>query len=730
MKYFFLLLPCFLFFAESCRQAQPQKSAEGEALAPDCAFADSLFANAKVLAEKDDSTAINNYLEAAAAYKAADCPPSKWFDAIKGATVHARKKKNYDLALQIGTQALRAIWWKPEDKNTGKIYLDIGYSHNQNGEYVDALPYYQAALEIYRRGEKVAENINEALLKPLANIYTRLGDSEKAIALLKEAKGLSEQQKDTIYICRATADLAAAYMTAGDIENANATCDYGLKLLERARPADEKQKKSLSNAKNSLTVNKATVLFSINREEDAKKILSKANIEKPEFEADAYTTVGDYNLQNHRYAEAKTNFQRAYAIRSKASKSKLNRELAKIEVSIAEACRGAGQLDSAQFYCQQAFRHVIPNFKSKSFADNPLPRDFFPENTIGQILSLKTELLWDAYKNSHVRAALLNAQSTAGLALAVADTLFRTYDYESSQLSALENARTLRHRYLDILYERRTTLGEGNLHAEIFEFVEQSKGVLMRQKMAAARIMGDSSAVGAQSAQERKLQANLTQLKNQFHAAETGGVPKTELDSLRQEIFAVETERNKVLRTMERDNPAFYHARYSPATTSLRTVREQLLPADGMLVEYFHDPEHRALYIIAITKSGFYFEKDTLSRERVEQFTGLFNDSKNMDKGGDPAIWQAFVTQSAGLYHSLLAKVMPASGIGHLAVVPDGVLCNLPFEILLTQKPSTQKVGDYQQLPYLLNNFNVRYGPSATYLAEAGWKRIRGFVMY
>ena len=128
-------------------------------MAPDCAFADSLFANAKVLAEKDDSTAINNYLEAAAAYKAADCPPSKWFDAIKGATVHARKKKNYDLALQIGTQALRAIWWKPEDKNTGKIYLDIGYSHNQNGEYVDALPYYQAALEIYRRGEKVAENI-------------------------------------------------------------------------------------------------------------------------------------------------------------------------------------------------------------------------------------------------------------------------------------------------------------------------------------------------------------------------------------------------------------------------------------------------------------------------------------------------------------------------------------------------------------------------------------------
>ena len=79
--------------------------------------------------------------------------------------------------------------------------------------------------------------------------------------------------------------------------------------------------------------------------------------------------------------------------------------------------------------------------------------------------------------------------------------------------------------------------------------------------------------------------------------------------------------------------------------------------------------------------------------------------------------YKNFTTSAFQLYQTLIGPFKKIiSGEQHLQIIPDGPLSQVPFEILLEEKPINKNV-DYRSLKYMIKSFNIGYAYSSATLA-------------
>jgi len=107
--------------------------------------------------------------------------------------------------------------------------------------------------------------------------------------------------------------------------------------------------------------------------------------------------------------------------------------------------------------------------------------------------------------------------------------------------------------------------------------------------------------------------------------------------------------------------------------------------------------------------------KSTLLRSinRMNDLLQALYNSDNLNRY-DPANYQSFIDQSFWLYEKLLKPALSQfSHADELILIPDGKLCYLPFEALVSKLPQNPSEVNYEKLDYLLLDFTVRYEYSA-----------------
>ena len=155
--------------------------------------------------------------------------------------------------------------------------------------------------------------------------------------------------------------------------------------------------------------------------------------------------------------------------------------------------------------------------------------------------------------------------------------------------------------------------------------------------------------------------------------------------------------------------PDYYLLKYDTHTATVLDIQAQLAPDEAVVSYFMGDSTYRAF---AITPEHFRvvpLPVDTLLSERIATLRQMLST--------DSAAADGYRQAAYALYQQLLAPVVADStfaAVKKLTLIPDGVLGYLPFELLLTQ-PATA-AGEYAKLPYLLRDYTVRYGYSATWL--------------
>lgn len=604
----------------------------------------------------------------------------------------------------------------------GLFHFHLGYIRQHQHDYWGALPHYEKARAAHEQyAVPVTKQSGQYLYKDLGNIYTRLGENEKAVRILQIALDSCLVQNDSMGVPDVHADLGIAYLDVGRIDSACLQYERGLHYIDQKPNPDPDEQ---SETRSMLLANwaEALLLYPDPDLETVRKMADEA-LALDVYNTSALIILGNVAAQQGRATQADALYRQAEAVLSTYPQP-LDRELAKVTLQRAQLLHdNAGRPNPNQTLplCQRALQHVLPAFQPKGLLENPPERLFYPENTILEALDLKSRILWDAYRTDPSPGLLAQADSTTVRALAMHDTLTSVYGFESSKLYSMAGIRRLHERYLHMLFEWSQRWSDPDATDRIAAFLEKSRALLLRQKLAGEYALQTAPISPDLQLQEQDLRRKLVYLKNEIAAEQAEDNPdQAALKKLEAQLFHVQEARVALLDTLKNAFPEYFEARYAQPVQSLAGIRELLRDSASLFVSYFYNPESGTLYSLGVTPREARLFRGRLPEAELGAFLSVAQDGElSINLEGDPAFLQQFVRGARFLYDTLLAPVAGGAPPEELILSPDGMLGSLPFDILLPRDPTANEQS-FRQLPYLVRQTKTRFAASATVLRYAG----------
>lgn len=109
----------------------------------------------------------------------------------------------------------------PESPYQKQMYayglIFMGYELLQHGDNFESIKYYERAYDYVKSNKVEVDNINTELIKPIANLYIRINDTQKSIALLKTALKQTSVDHEIVGLSN---NLANAYLYNSELDSA------------------------------------------------------------------------------------------------------------------------------------------------------------------------------------------------------------------------------------------------------------------------------------------------------------------------------------------------------------------------------------------------------------------------------------------------------------------------------------------------------------------------------
>ena len=231
-----------------------------------------------------------------------------------------------------------------------------------------------------------------------------------------------------------------------------------------------------------------------------------------------------------------------------------------------------------------------------------------------------------------------------------------------------------------------------------FDFSEQTRAFVLRNQVRQVKLDGIEE-------QCRKQEMEYKSLIRQYRAQNKPDSVVKYTSLLKDSVESWRTGKNP-------EALHYYKNRFDNNTVSVETIRKQLLDDTTALISYSWDFPRPVVY--AITRTHLDIQFVEVDETFLRQANKLV-ESNLVRNEGDP-----FYEQALFVYDALLGRVMQHSSmknIKRLVIVADGLIRELPFELLLPEKP--RNVNQPAQYPYLLHRYVTGYEYSATtwYLA-------------
>ncbi len=244
-------------------------------------------------------------------------------------------------------------------------------------------------------------------------------------------------------------------------------------------------------------------------------------------------------------------------------------------------------------------------------------------------------------------------------------------------------------------------------------FMEKSKGNILLDQVNEIRAIKISGIPEPVAEKESRLKGELSVDKNRLLGTKNSDPDyeriKTKYDEKLGEFISMMSE-------MEQKYPRFTQLKYTTKTIQVEEIQKYLPSNHSLLIQYYAAPDK--IYIAGVTKREVILKvakKDAALDHNVNTLLDQLAKSDIMEVENDSVLFGRFVSSSQQVYASILLPIFNEvkAPFHDLIVIPDGYLCYLPFEILLTGECKQHQV-DYSRLPYLLKQYKVRYDYSAS----------------
>lgn len=419
------------------------------------------------------------------------------------------------------------------------------------------------------------------------------------------------------------------------------------------------------------------------------------------------TSLAHIAANTGRPREAEALFQQAERIGLAYFKGK-SREMAKLYCEWGDFLSSLRREGEALQCYQKALVQAYPTFHDRSPALNPSPAEPPLELWAMNAPARKAALLLRNPTPQH-RAT---AADCFDLAFAVAERLRRTYSSDEAKLYFTQHNSDIRReaaRNLWAMY--RASSDEAHLQ-RLFDLLEKGRASTLRDALLQQRALALTGIPDSLLHIEEALRLGRADL--QMLVSEAEAKNDTALVTLRSaSLFQLERRYEELFAFLKKNYPqfdAFHQADAPPRLVELSAA----LPDSAALLAWFDASDrYLCLTLRRGRLSGYEVPRDSALEATLVRFLRLLPDKGRQEAAPTDLFSDAF---------QLCQRLLPDSaiaGVRSLVVIPDGPLCYLPFEALLT----APHMGGYASAPYLLCSTSVQYAWSATLLTLPAFKK-------
>ena len=583
------------------------------------------------------------------------------------------------------------FWKNPKPKTKNELLAIVvlncnkAYYENLFGRTHQAISSYEKGWQVYQKHQLSNYDITEYCLKPLGNLYTIIGDYDNAENTIKQYYFIAETEKNQVQKIAAILNLSNVYQNTGRVNEA-------IDLLEKTIKTEKLSAVQKGNLFNNLGNNyvlsyRQPTFFPSNM---IKKLessylsaiqLLKSDKTQTETLANCYRNLSSLNLQWQKMELANSYFEKAknYFF---ASPNISSRKLAKFKYEEANLLFQQQKYSESSILIKAVFKILIPNYSNQKNI-LPNPNSLYAETVLLDALDLQAQIFTE--QNQPKKA--LEAYT---LSFQIEDLFLNLLVYENSKIINQIRIRNRTEKCIaiyDFLYKKE---GKTSYIEKAFLLSERTKSGVLKSYLSDKKT----------ASREEKLYLEQLQSWNNKIVKEQ---QKGELANISKINEAIKKQ-NELMLSLKKIRAK--NQVNSAENIDVKSLYAKLEKGKSILMEYFSGFER--MYIFTLANQRIKLEHINITDTAIPKIISFLDYFSDANKIIDDI--SGYNHYGNSIYKMLQ---LPTNWTyQNLVIIPDGILCFLPFEALITKESTTT---NFAQMHYLLNDFRIAYNNSATF---------------
>ncbi len=555
------------------------------------------------------------------------------------------------------------------------VHCNLGYYRNQYGSMSSAILYYEKAWKTYHDNNLTDYDIIENCLKPLGNLYIKIGDLQKADTTIKSYLYLAEKNQHIAGIISGITNLSIAYNNQGNHKLA-------LKILEQGLRID-------ANNVNILT-NIATNYLEINNYIDAKKYAEKV-IRLDANQINAYQILAAISLEKKELDNAEKYIAQAKSHLLKDA-STTARNIAKWQLAYIDILLSRSKFIEVQKNLKQIYTSLLPGYSEKSIL--PSKEILIADKILLKALDIQSYVYQQTDKP-------LEAIKSYDLAFTVNSKLNTLYPLQDTKIIQLGQNRNRTEAYIDLLFSIYQNTRDQQYIEQAFQAAEHSKAPFVNEALLSKKVL--SQYQGDPMVKKKDLLSSKLASYETLILKEKIKGPHANVAQIQKWVTDYDIKHldlKEITKALQNKYPKLLRR---PKELSTLALQEKLEREQVTLLEYFYG--NQSIYQFEIRHDSFRIKKikniDHF-KKTIKNYIYYFDNASNIINDVSE------FTKNATETYKVLNIPKKAE---KLLIIPDGLLNFIPFETLLTENTNTT---NFSSMPFLLRSTQLSYEISAT----------------
>lgn len=554
------------------------------------------------------------------------------------------------------------------------VHCNLGYYRNQFGSVSSAIFYYEKAWKTYYDNNLTNYDIIENCLKPLGNLYIKIGDLQKADTTIKSYLFLAEKTQNGPGVISGITNLSIAYNNQGKYLKA-------IQILNKGLEIDPKNVNILTNL--------ATNHMNSGDYTQAEKIAKKVIAIDPN-QVNAYQILAAISLEKQDIAGAKNYITKAKNQLLK-DKNTSARDIAKWQLAYIDILLSKSEFTEVQKNLTEIYAALLPGYSKKS--ELPSEKHLIADKILLKALDLQSYVYQQTKKP-------LRAITALDLAFKVNSKLNIIYPLQETKILQHGQNRNRTEAYIDLLFSLYKNTKEQHYVEQAFLSAEHSKAPFLNEALLSKKILSqyknDSLVI-----QKNELTAELASYETLILKERLKGKNAniTQIQQWTTDYDIKSIDLMELIKKLQYKYPKLLGHRKE---LSVSALQKKLKEDHTTLIEYFYG--NQSIYQFEIRSDTFKIKKIEHTdnfKKTIKGYIHYFDTAANIINNV-----KEFTKNSNEAYTILNIP----RDTEKLLIIPDGLLSFIPFETLLIGSTNTL---NFKDMPFLLKSTRISYEISA-----------------